>query len=278
VITRITVDLVPRPEHAFAALAFFPNLRSALEFTVAARRSDKVTPRSLELVDRAALDLVGVPNPEGVTWPAATGAAIYFKQNVRDETDRGDLMTAWWELLEAKLAAAGAPALLDHVLVAEEGSGRDRLRAFRHRIPATLHETVRPFREHGGGKLGTDWWIPFPHIPDFLTGWSRRIAEAGLKVVIFGHIGNGHPHVNFLPRNAAAMTRARALVVEMCREAVALGGGVAGEHGLGKLKRDLLAIQYPGATGRIRAIKTEWDPKWILGRGNIVLPESGGSE
>jgi FAD/FMN-containing dehydrogenase len=49
---------------------------------------------------------------------------------------------------------------------------------------------------------------------------------------------------------------------------------VAGEHGLGKLKRDLLAIQYPEARiAAMRDIKRRWDPNWILGRGNLFSPE-----
>jgi len=61
--------------------------------------------------------------------------------------------------------------------------------------------------------------------------------------------------------------------VAMCRDAVREGGGVAGEHGLGKLKRDLLALQWPPETiDRMREVKRTWDPRGILGRGN-VFPE-----
>jgi FAD/FMN-containing dehydrogenase len=84
--------------------------------------------------------------------------------------------------------------------------------------------------------------------------------------------------VNFLPGSPEAVGRARGLVREMCREAVARGGGVAGEHGLGKIKRDLLSIQHPPE--RIRAmidIKKAWDPGWILGRGNLFDPSLAGT-
>ena len=59
----------------------------------------------------------------------------------------------------------------------------------------------------------------------------------------------------------------------MCRDAVGEGGGVAGEHGLGKQKRDLLPLQWPAETiSRMRDVKRTWDPEGILGRGN-VFPE-----
>ncbi len=273
-ITGVTVDVVPLPPPHFAGLAFFPSLLAALRFTVAARRADSVRPRALELVDAAAFDLVG-ENPEGIVRPAAAGAAIEFKQEYRDEHERERYLEAWLSLIESALAGTGGAELLDAALVVDDVPGRARLRSFRHRVPATVNEEVARFREAGGGKLGTDWWVPYPGLPDFLEGWRQRIAGAGLRTVMFGHIGNGHPHVNFLPRDAGELARARKLAAAMCREAVAAGGGVAGEHGLGKLKRDLLAVQYPQARIRaMRAIKRRWDPAWILGRGTLFDTEA----
>jgi FAD/FMN-containing dehydrogenase len=273
-ITRVTVDVIPLPPGYFAGLAFFPTLLDALHFTVAARRDSRLIPRGLELVDRASLELVG-ENPEGIRWPEATGAAIAFKAEYRDEEERDRALAAWLDLLETRLTEAGTPELLDHVMVVDDPAGRNRLREFRHRVPSALNEKVAAFREQGGGKAGTDWWVPYPRIPDFLEGWRRRLVEGGMDVVMFGHIGNGHPHVNFLPRNHEESRRARSMIREMCREAVALGGGVAGEHGLGKLERELLAVQYPQARIQaMREIKTRWDPGWILGRGNLFEPEA----
>ena len=55
-----------------------------------------------------------------------------------------------------------------------------------------------------------------------------------------------------------------------CRKAVELGGGVAGEHGIGKIHTDLVPIQHSSdIVARMKAWKSEYDPKWILGRGNI---------
>ena len=272
-VTRVTVDLIARPAGLFSGLAFFPSLVSALRFVVAARRDAGLQPRALELFDRAALEIAR-DNPEGIVWPDATGAAIAFKQEYRDGAERDARLDTWLGAIEAALTLDAAPAMADAVLVMDDPAARGRLRAFRHRVPATLNEKVGKYRQQGGGKLGTDWWVPYPEIPEFLEGWRRRLAEERIQTVMFGHIGNGHPHVNFLPRDADEKERAQALLVEMCRGAVALGGGVAGEHGLGKLKRELLAVQYPEARiAAMREIKRRWDPHWILGRGNLFPPE-----
>ena len=272
-ITRVTVDVIARPAGLFSGLAFFPSLLGALRFVVAARRDAGLQPRALELFDRAALEIAR-DNPEGIAWPAATGAAVAFKQEYRDGAERDARLAAWLGAIEAAVTLDGAPAMADTVLVMDDPAARARLRAFRHRVPATLNERVGKYREQGGGKLGTDWWVPYPEIPEFLEGWRRRIEAERIQTVMFGHIGNGHPHVNFLPRDADEKRRAESLLMEMCRGAVARGGGVAGEHGLGKLKRDLLAVQHPEARiAAMRDIKRRWDPHWILGRGNLFPPE-----
>ncbi len=273
-ISEVTVDVIPRPPGVFTGLAFFPTLISALEFVVAARRCERVRPRALELIDAGALDLVS-GNPEGITWPEGTGAAIEFKQDVRDPADRDAALAAWFDLLETTLRDAGATGFLDHVLVVDDGPGRERIRSFRHRIPATLNEIVSRFRERGGGKVGTDWWVPYEQAPGIMERWRQVLTERGLRHVVFGHIGNGHPHWNFFPEDATQRMEVMGVVREMCTDAVAHGGGVAGEHGLGKLKRDFLAIQYPPQRIRaMRDLKRTWDPKWILGQGNLFDPEA----
>jgi FAD/FMN-containing dehydrogenase len=278
ILTRISVDVIPHPGDVLAGLAFFPTLLSSLHFVVAARQAPELNPRALELIDRGSLDLVR-ENPEGISWPEETAAAILFKQEFRDPPERDRVLAAWAALLERSLTAGGAPHLLDAVLVLEGPTELQRLRSFRHRIPSVLGEVIDRWREQGGSKVGTDWWVPYPALPDFLVGWQRRIEEEGLTSVVFGHVGNGHPHLNFIPRDADERSRAHAMLLEMCRGAVDLGGGVAGEHGLGKLKRDLLSIQYsPSRIEEMRELKREWDPTWILGRGNLFAPEDAGNE
>jgi FAD/FMN-containing dehydrogenase len=221
------------------------------------------------LIDGGALALVE-GNPEGFRWPAGVGAAIVFKQEAAGAGERDELLGEWLTLLGERLESDGSGKLLDAAVVAETQADLEKLRSFRHRVPAVLNERVRRTRDAGAGKLGTDWWVPYRRLPGFLDTWMQRIDSAGLEALVFGHVGNGHPHINFLLRDAGERQRAEDLVLEMCREAVAEGGGVAGEHGLGKRKRHLLSVQYPGTRiEAMRAIKRAWDPAWILGRGNL---------
>ena len=268
VITEAVLRLCRIPSRVFSGLAFFPTLSAGLDFVVRARDDSAVTPRALELMDGPALELVS-DNPEGVKWPSGTAAAVLFRQ---ESPDGSDLLESWLRVVSE--AADGRDEWTDAVLLFETRRDQERLREFRHRIPAALQEKAAKLRDQGGAKVGTDWWVPYRSLPGMLGRWVSRLQEEEkLDTFVFGHAGNGHPHVNMMAQNRDQTGRARELVLSMCREAVELGGGVAGEHGLGKLKRDLLEIQYPGGTAAMKDLKRQWDPRWILGRGNIVPSE-----
>src|SRR5208282_6698666 len=94
------------------------------------------------------------------------------------------------------------------------------------------------------------------------------------RYVIFGHIGDAHVHVNIFsdPANPAA---ASDLLREFACQAVALGGTVSAEHGLGKRKAHLLELQYkPSELETMRAVKRRLDPLGILGRGTLFESNS----
>jgi FAD/FMN-containing dehydrogenase len=88
--------------------------------------------------------------------------------------------------------------------------------------------------------------------------------------VVFGHIGDAHLHANILPANDAEWTRAKSLMTQFAAQAVAMGGTVSAEHGLGKRKKDLLPIQFTAAQiDAMRAVKARLDPMNLLGRGTL---------
>jgi len=89
--------------------------------------------------------------------------------------------------------------------------------------------------------------------------------------VIFGHIGDAHVHVNLFSDPAEA-DRATAVLKDLARRAVELGGTVSAEHGVGKRKAHLLELQYtPQELEMMRAVKRRLDPAGILGRGTMLV-------
>lgn len=267
-ILEATVDLLPPSRSFFAAWAFFPSLESALEFVVRAASDQTVSPRSFELIDKPSLEIVSQQDRA----PRATstaGAAISFKQEY-EETNRDELIENWLKLLESVLKRHNAIPLLDEVVVALDEPAQAQLRKLRHAIPATINEEIRPYLEEGGGKISTDWWVPLAKMPQMMEKAREESGVLGLRTLMFAHIGDGHPHINYIAKNFSEMQRAKELLKDQCRRAVQWGGGVAGEHGIGKLYRDLLPLQWSvEQIGRMREIKRQFDPHGILGPGTL---------
>jgi FAD/FMN-containing dehydrogenase len=120
--------------------------------------------------------------------------------------------------------------------------------------------------------VSTDWAVPYRHLSRAI-GLARALAdEAGIEqAVIYGHAGNGHPHQNFIADDADALKRIELVVEATLREVIVLGGTVAAEHGIGKLKRKWLSLQMsPMQIGVMRAVKNELDPQGILAPGNVL--------
>jgi FAD/FMN-containing dehydrogenase len=96
--------------------------------------------------------------------------------------------------------------------------------------------------------------------------------EQGLEPpVIYGHAGNGHPHQNFIARNESELTTIEQVVEKTLSHILSLGGTVAAEHGIGKIKRRWLPLQMnPLQISMMTAVKRELDPLGILAPGNIL--------
>ena len=135
-----------------------------------------------------------------------------------------------------------------------------------------MHERAAPYRAAGGRRVSTDWAVPYDRLGDALAASRHAVAVRGLaQPVTFGHAGNGHPHQNFIARDSAELVRITDAVSATLREVIALGGTVAAEHGIGKIKSRWVPLQM-SATQRamMRAIKRELDPHNLLAQGNIL--------
>ena len=263
VIVEAEVALLPLPEQVIGLAIPFATESDALQFVVAARESSVVHPRCLEFFDVLAL-AIARDAEESIGWASVAAAFVYVEEVPPPGIDPA--LDEWLALAEAHAA------LIDDVRVYEGETALREARRVRHAVPAHMNERGAARRAYGGRKVSTDWAVPYRHLARAI-GRARALAtDAGIgQAVIYGHAGNGHPHQNFIAADADALARIERVVEATLREVIALGGTVAAEHGIGKIKRKWLPLQMsPLQVRTMRAVKRELDPAGILAPGNVL--------
>src|SRR5690606_4202664 len=116
-------------------------------------------------------------------------------------------------------------------------------------------------RRRGVLKMNTDFAVPLTRNREMIAIYREALErELPGQYVIFGHIGDAHVHVNILPMTGEESERAKGLITELACRAASLGGTVSAEHGLGKRKAHLMAIQYkPEEIAAMQAVKRRFD-------------------
>jgi len=267
VIAGAELALAPEPAGVLALVCFLPREADGIGL-VRALKESRLAPLSIEYFDSTALDFARSRRADGDEHlpevPPGAGQAVFLEEAYADEEDLDARIAALDELL----AAAGGS--IDKTWACQTPAERERARALRHGIPEAVNALIaRRKREVPDlHKVGTDLAVPDEAFPELVGAYRRMLPASGLEYVIFGHAGESHLHVNMIPRDLGELERAKGVHVELARLAVRLGGAVTAEHGIGRLKRGLLEIQY-GREGvaAMRRIKEFFDPDGILNPG-----------
>jgi FAD/FMN-containing dehydrogenase len=251
VVLEAELQLLPLPAELFSGVVFFRSDDEALDAVDAWRPVPGL--RMLEYVDRNSLDLIHERYPE---IPDKAAAALLIEAEGAVDHD------VW----ESRLAAAHA--LTEDSWFAINSTDRERFRKLRHSLPELVNATVL---QRGFMKMGTDYAVPLDRNREMLRYYRSRLeAELPGHYVIYGHIGDAHPHVNMLPATEREAEIASGFIKEFAAKAVELGGTVSAEHGLGKRKAYLLKLQYqPEDIEAMMEVKRRFDPRWLLGRENL---------
>jgi FAD/FMN-containing dehydrogenase len=248
IVIEAELQLLPTPADVLAGIVFFETDRAALDAVDAWRAVEGI--RMIEYFDERSLAFLRSRFEE---TPASAGAALLIEQ------EEGDI-DFWAKQIPSELSqnaswfAAGAP-------------DRERFRRFRHALPELVNDTMR---RRGFLKLGSDYAVPLARNREMLAFYHTQLRQHALEYVIFGHIGDAHLHVNILPKSQSEFENGQRLMLDFARQAVALGGTVSAEHGLGKRKAHLLELQYtPAQIEAMKEVKRRLDPQWLLNRGNL---------
>jgi glycolate oxidase len=262
IVVEAELALLPLPTHVVGLAVFFGTEEAALSFVVAARESRTVTPRCIEYFDDQAIGIARAA-AHGEMLPDGAKAMVYVEEEVRDDLD--STLGEWSDLIQATVT--------DFEPLVFDGEARLReARKIRHSIPSTMNERGTRHSNAGGRKVSTDWAVPYRKVAEAIRIARELAAEYEIgQAVIYGHAGNGHPHQNFIARDMRELATIEVVVEQTLRYVLALGGTVAAEHGIGKIKRRWLPLQMNGLQiAMMTAVKRELDPLGILAPGNIL--------
>ncbi|WP_222565122.1 FAD-binding oxidoreductase [Novilysobacter antarcticus] len=255
-IVEASLRLTPTPVSRRALRAIYRDVDSAAQ-AVARLMAQPVTPSMLEFMDASAVRLAREVG--GADLPESAGALLMIEAD-GDPAHLGDDIGA----LRRAASGDGLVALDD----AADDAARAQLWVARKALSPALR-TLAP------GKINEDVVVPVSRIPELVQGVQQLSVECRLPIVCFGHAGNGNLHVNLMydPADGDQAARAAATMTRVFALAVALGGTLSGEHGIGLAKRDFMPTAITAPTlALMRQIKTAFDPDAILNPGKLLPP------
>ncbi len=258
VVTEVTLRLVPRPAAARTLRAVFPDVETAVG-AVLGIVAHGVVPAAIEIIDGECLAALAAGGGESLGPPGAVLLLI--------EVD-------------------GSPAAIDgdlaRVLEACRSAGASDLRAARDDVEREALWRVRrdlspALRSLAPLKINHDVVVPRARVPALFRTVASLRASSGLRMVCFGHVGDGNIHVNILldPADADALVRARDVERRLFEAVLALEGSISGEHGIGFTKAPYLGLELsPEVIALLRRLKRAFDPRGILNPGKIFPPDA----
>jgi glycolate oxidase len=235
-------------------MAIFDRLDDAAE-TVNRILLAGILPLALEMMDNACIRSVEAYKPFGLPVDAETVLLI--------DQDGNDSRVVQAELEDiARLARGGGASEVRQAATPAEA---DALWQARRAVSPAISR-LRP------NKLGEDISVPRAQVPAMVRKVTEIAARNRLAIPLFGHIGDGNLHPNILCdlRDAEEMARVQAAAREIFEAAVALGGTLSGEHGIGTLKREFLPQGLDATQIEImQRVKWALDPENRLNPGKI---------
>lgn len=237
-----------------AAVALLERLRAAC--------GDRLT--AFELVGDAAFRLV-LKHIPGAVAPLRAQGRWWVLLELSDTVEGAGLEA----LLEAALVAAMELGLVGDAAIARSGAQAAALWA--------LRENISEAQKIEGVSIKHDISVPVSRIPEFLARAEEALSAAwpDVRIVAFGHLGDGNLHYNLSKPSATdnpSFVARTADVNRIVHDLVdALGGSISAEHGLGQLKRgEILRYKDEVEMDLMRAIKRSLDPAGLMNPGKVL--------
>ena len=265
IITAASLRLFPQPAAALTAWAAVPSLPAAVRLLGLAQQHLGAALTGFEVMGQLALSLVDrhYPQQRVPLWRETPWCVLL--ENADSESAEHARTR-----LEALLAQALDEGCVSDAVVAENLA---QARALWH-----IRESIPLAQSDEGLNIKHDVSLPISRIADFVAETDALLERAlpGVRLVNFGHLGDGNLHYNVqAPEGADGPTflatqeeRVNTLVFDQVQRH---GGSISAEHGVGQLKADKLPhYKDPTALAMMRAIKQALDPHGLLNPGRVL--------
>ncbi len=252
VITEITLKLVPAPPPPATAVAYFNELKPAGDAIAEIFRQGH-EPSLMEIVDQASLRQVEAVYPMDLDVDAA---CLLLMQTTGEASDARIAAIA-------DLCTEHGATFVYHVDDPAEG---DMLIEVRRKVwPA--------FEQLGKALLPEDVAVPRERLAELLAGITLIGRRHAVTLPTIGHAGDGnmHPLLVFDGNDPDETSRAKAAFADIVALALELGGTIAGEHGVGTLKREFIELELDETQLAVqRSIRDLLDPNHLLNPGKAL--------
>ncbi|MCB1960798.1 MAG: FAD-binding oxidoreductase [Rhodocyclaceae bacterium] len=268
IVTAAVLKLHPRPRQRVVAWCAVVDPEAALGVLDRLRAAFGERVSAFELIGRSALEVVLAHIP-GARAPLADVPDWSVLLELGDVDPDAPLA----EQLEAQMAGYFDAGLIVDAVIASSLAQCDAL--------WSLRENISEAQRLEGFSIKHDISVPVSAIPKFLRRAELALLAAfpGLRIVVFGHVGDGNLHYNLScvdrADNERLMVDSAALNRIVHDTVAGLGGSISAEHGLGQLKRDEI-VRYKSALelDLMRRIKMAIDPGGLMNPGKVLPPAS----
>jgi D-lactate dehydrogenase (cytochrome) len=270
-ITEVEVAL-QEWHNPISIIQFLPSDGKAIDFVISLRKEKSIQPEFIEFYSSHALNLLRKKQKEDPRIvgmppiPDYAKSAVFFDLRFDPETNDND-----YSKLQEIVTERGST--LASSWAGYEQRDLERFKNFRHVLPETVNAIIaeRKKKMPELHKLSTDLAVPDQALEEIWAFYESKLAKASLEWVAFGHIGNNHIHINIIPRTLEEMRDGLSIYHEFAKKAVALGGTISAEHGIGKIKKEFLSIMFSDKELKeMKAVKIALDPNLIINPGNML--------
>ncbi|THB74326.1 MAG: FAD-binding protein [Gammaproteobacteria bacterium] len=253
VMSELTLKLTPLQEEDRVIKAIYATMESAAQ-AVAQIMAQPEIPCALEFIDANAIEMIR--SYSEVELPHEAGAMLMI------EVD-GDQTT-----IDKTLSKVIEAAKVEGIVSLEVAQTQDQAQAL-WRVRKALSPALKKVAPK---KINEDIVVPVSNIPELIHQLNLLSEQYQIKIVNFGHAGNGNIHVNLLinPDDSEEMERAEKCLDRVFDLVLGLKGTISGEHGIGIEKKKFVPREIkPQTLEMMKKVKAIFDPNGILNPGKI---------